>query len=1313
MNYNLTTLRILQYNVRRSKDVVMAPLLRDPTILDYDVIAIQEPWIDSYTYTSHNPITNTFVLWLPKSGNKPPKVAFYTNKRLDHSCISFTSHSNNLATITISYEGSQLHIHNTYNQPTTEEPTSILRQLALVAHKHQRHEQLIVGDFNMEGPEWALEDLGDRGSARQGLPYFRELLETEGLEVILPQGTITREEGNAASTIDLAICNRRAMAKLLECKRVDQLDHHSDHWPIHTILQIQPKQAMERPPIKLWKRTPVKTFCQRLQDRLPVIAGRLTNDDVSRLMAEVVTALADTIEDTVPTSKPDTTVKHTPGFTVECKAKCREVQRLRRAWQHTKNEEDWKAYAKARNAKGNAVRKALSETHRERVELACQSPAGLWGLAKWARTRGLTIAQRVTPTIEGHDTHEGKIAALSEAFFPTPPPITSDRPPKIPLNSDFECPPLTRNEIRQAILRPHPHKAPGPTGIPNHILRISMDVLLPLLHPLFNFCLFRGICPFKDSTTVVLKKPNKEDYSKAKAYRPIALLETLGKALESAIAERISYYVETHQLLPEDHIGARKTRSTEHAIHTLLERIYKAHEQADKGYHRVATLLMLDASGAFDNVHHNRLVECLARRRLPAPVVVWIREWLRDRRTKLRLPEGESDWISLKYGIPQGSSLSPILWLFYNADLLDEILGAADSQEVSTTAWVDDTGILIVGNTAAENCRILEQIHYRAANWATRYGCVFAPDKYEIMHFHTDRTKQLTSPTPAISLSDECLRLPETAPIAPTTKLRHLGVWFDPALVWNHHIEAIKAKVRKSIQALKAISGSEWGCTTLQLRQLYKAIIVPQITYCSSVWYQPHDKKALPTGTTRKHLVVLQELQKEALVVVTGGIRLTAGLALALEMHVLPVELQLLQANHMAYLRLKGNPLTRSYGDSRSDVDRETRWQSPLTRLGIHHKQYHATPLETIQPHTVPPWWQPVSTTIASNDVQAKANHRAIWKEYCTRSLILYTDGSGYKGGVGASAYMPTQPTARISKERTAYLGPLTQSTVYLGELQGISMALDLAQRSYNRRMTRIDIFTDNQAAIASTEWPSRQSGQYVLRQIAEQITALKRRQLHIHIHWIPAHTGVEGNEKADALAKAAAERRATNTATTTGTTTAISTATSNTATTTIAAQQMLAKQVTRTRWEAAWEASTAGRVLYRWQPVPSKKTLLKYRGLKRAVAAVLFQMRTGKIGLNDYLWHIHRAESPLCTCGEGRQTVRHVLLDCNNHRELRREVWEAPGSGWNGLSSPTNIKAIWENPQLAKTAAIYMLRTGLLGQFTRPKSSSATDSNA
>jgi hypothetical protein len=61
-----------------------------------------------------------------------------------------------------------------------------------------------------------------------------------------------------------------------------------------------------------------------------------------------------------------------------------------------------------------------------------------------------------------------------------------------------------------------------------------------------------------------------------KAYRPIALLNTIGKLMDSIIARRISYATEAHQLLPSTHIGGRKGRSVDYALHTIIEKIYEA-----------------------------------------------------------------------------------------------------------------------------------------------------------------------------------------------------------------------------------------------------------------------------------------------------------------------------------------------------------------------------------------------------------------------------------------------------------------------------------------------------------------------------------------------------------------------------------------------------------------------------------------------------------------------------------------------------------------------------------------------------------------
>src|ERR1700754_3011465 len=81
---------------------------------------------------------------------------------------------------------------------------------------------------------------------------------------------------------------------------------------------------------------------------------------------------------------------------------------------------------------------------------------------------------------------------------------------------------------------------------------------------------------WRHAKIISLKKPGKEDYMLAKAWRPISLLSTLGKILEAVVVERISYVVETFGLLPTNHFGARKKRSAEQALVLLQEHIYKA-----------------------------------------------------------------------------------------------------------------------------------------------------------------------------------------------------------------------------------------------------------------------------------------------------------------------------------------------------------------------------------------------------------------------------------------------------------------------------------------------------------------------------------------------------------------------------------------------------------------------------------------------------------------------------------------------------------------------------------------------------------------
>ena len=80
----------------------------------------------------------------------------------------------------------------------------------------------------------------------------------------------------------------------------------------------------------------------------------------------------------------------------------------------------------------------------------------------------------------------------------------------------------------------------------------------------------------------------------------------------------------------------------------------------------MASLLLLGVSGAYDNVSHQRLLHNLKKRQTNTPIVEFIPSFLTNRITTLSFDGYESAPYDTNTGIPQGSPLSPVLYLFYN-----------------------------------------------------------------------------------------------------------------------------------------------------------------------------------------------------------------------------------------------------------------------------------------------------------------------------------------------------------------------------------------------------------------------------------------------------------------------------------------------------------------------------------------------------------------------------------------------------------------------------------------------------------------------
>ena len=437
------------------------------------------------------------------------------------------------------------------------------------------------------------------------------------------------------------------------------------------------------------------------------------------------------------------------------------------------------------------------------------------------------------------------------------------------------------------ILRLKPDTAPGPDGIPNRVLKACSETLTELLTPLFQACVNLGYHPraFRTAHTITLKKAGKDNYETPKAYRPIALLNTLGKVMEAIMASKITHMAEKHELLPGTQMGARRERSTESALELLTEQIHTVWGQ---GNDKVATLLSMDVAGAYDTVSHQRLIHNLRRRKIPQWVTNWIECFLKNRRTTLTINRRTTDEFDARTGIPQGSPISPILYLFYNADLLD--ICNRPGTKTSGLGFVDDINVLAYGKSTQEYCRTLERIHRECERWALRHGSLFAPTKYELIHL--SRNPKKFDMTATINI--------ENSLIKPKADIRILGLQIDTKLKWGAHIRKTQEKMVKQSMALTKISTSTWGASFARARQVYTAVVRPAMTYGSIVWHTPKDVNRNKSITSN-----LAVIQNRCLRTVAGAFKATPIPVLEAETHIAPIDVYLDQLQAKARYRLR------------------------------------------------------------------------------------------------------------------------------------------------------------------------------------------------------------------------------------------------------------------------------------------------------------------------------------------------------------------------------------------------------------------------
>jgi Reverse transcriptase (RNA-dependent DNA polymerase) len=135
---------------------------------------------------------------------------------------------------------------------------------------------------------------------------------------------------------------------------------------------------------------------------------------------------------------------------------------------------------------------------------------------------------------------------------------------------------------------------------------MSEEILL-----LFQSCLTVGhhLLIWKDAIAVTIPKPNKSDYSAAKAYCPISLLKCFSKLLEKIVARCLTFDAGQHNLIPPTQFSRCQNTSINNAALMVVHDIQRAWQC---GY--IATVLTFDISGYFNNIHHSFLVQMLKAR---------------------------------------------------------------------------------------------------------------------------------------------------------------------------------------------------------------------------------------------------------------------------------------------------------------------------------------------------------------------------------------------------------------------------------------------------------------------------------------------------------------------------------------------------------------------------------------------------------------------------------------------------------------------------------------------------------------------------
>lgn len=1077
------------------------------------------------------------------------------------------------------------------NQWTSEDLQDVIEQLPAPI--------LLLGDFNSHNILWGSEFTDRRG---RNIEHIINELNLNLLNT--GEGTFINSRSNSLSKIDLSICSPSLQPKI----KWNVLDeHNTDHIPI--IIEFADRIIYEHLPQKwLPNRANWDQFRNLFDGYTPVI-----DVDINQLVKDFSDGIITAASESVPKSKSSTQIKKVPWWNTKIAEAVKEKKRAFNIFKRLQTNESMIRFkqlrAKARQLIVQSKRKSWQEyvnsinsnTNSKEIWQKIRNIIG--------RTFTLPSPQLIVnnSTISNPYDIANELAnhfqIVSETVH-----IETENNEHIDFNTNEQLLynlPLQLEELEHVLVESK-SSAPGNDQIIYEFIKQLPEKQKKYLLDIYNKIWNNHTYPTQWRQAIVLPFPKAGKNSETPSnYRPISLTCCLSKILEKMVSQRLLWELEKRKLLTEFQMGFRKNRSTNDQLVLLEDAIQNAFSRRN---HLVA--VFFDLEKAFDQTWRLGILKTIHKWNFRGNLPIFIKNFLEERTFNVKIQETLSNTRSLKNGIPQGSTLSVVLFAIAVNELTNVI-----EEHVGKSIYVDDLLMYYESNKIEDIEQTLQRNINNLNNYASRNGFTFSKEKTHCIHFCRLRTPHRE---PRLLLGNQLIEIKES------TKL--LGVIYDKKLYWKEHIQNTTKKCKKYLNILKSISSINWGCDYKSLLMFYKSFILARIDYGSIVY----------SSARKSTLKPLDSIQREALSIALGAYRTSPYLSLCSETSVPPLNYRrdyLLTSYYSKILSQPDHPVHKIFSNTSEDEIYNRR--STITRPArIRYRELlenlNETPPHILsnQEYEIAPWI--LNNTKLHNEClkykkeetpqdMIKQEFLNIINKYQNKQII-YTDGSKTTDRTSSAIYV----------ESLSYSWTLTSvASVYTAELYAIWQALkyiDLGNNTVNI------ICSDSLSSLQALQNKFNQDP--MIKQINATLHYLESTGKSISFIWVPSHIGITGNESADKAAKEALNHLPENIP--------------------IRADDLKTylKQKILTQWQEYWSQNQSK--LNRVKNTTKPWTPPEY--LQRREQAILSRLRIGHTRYTSS-YMLCGENQPNCDMCRTTITVDHILIECPKYENKRREL--------------------------------------------------------